>query len=84
MTIKHMTLFLTMVLFLTFCNSCTNIPIFAGHDESDTDMEKMLVPHLLWTCGMQDGIPKPENGILVFKAQMNLEQVHDVYRGFST
>jgi len=40
-------------------------------------MEKAIIPNSSWTCGMPDGIPKPEKGILVLEAQMNLEQIYD-------
>jgi hypothetical protein len=78
MTIKHMTLYLTLMLFLTFCSSCANMPILEGNGESAANAEKTLVPHQSWTCGMQDGIPKPENGILVLEAQINLDKVYEL------
>ncbi|HEX2925811.1 MAG TPA: DUF3237 family protein [Ruminiclostridium sp.] len=39
---------------------------------------KILIPHKSWTCGMPDGIPKPENGVLVFEATMKLEHSYDM------
>ncbi len=42
------------------------------------DNEKILIPHKSWTCGMADGIPKPEKGSLVFEANMKLEQVYNL------
>ena len=67
-----------LMLLPVLCNSCTSVPKSACHDESAADMEKTLVPHSSWTCGMPDGIPMPENGILVFEAEMKLAQVNDV------
>jgi hypothetical protein len=40
--------------------------------------EKVLVPSKSWTCGMPEGIPKPESGVLVLEAQMKLDQIYDV------
>jgi|GEM_PF-622185 len=39
---------------------------------------KILIPHSSWTCGMADGIPKPENGELVFEANMKLDQIYNL------
>ena len=78
MAIKLMILSLTFMLFLTFCSSCTYIPIFTGHGELAANEEKTLVPHPSWTCGMPEGIPKPENGVTVFEAQINLDKVYEV------
>ena len=73
-----MTLSLTLMLFLTFCSSCANMPILDSNGESAANAEKTLVPDQSWTCGMQEGIPKPENGILVFEAQINLDKVYEL------
>lgn len=43
-----------------------------------TDSEKILIPHKSWTCGMPDGIPKPESGILVMEADLKLDQVYNL------
>jgi hypothetical protein len=72
MTTKHVTLPFTLMFFLALCGSCTNIKMNAAN------IEKTLVPDSSWTCGMPDGIPKPENGVLVFEAQMNLDKVYEV------
>ncbi|MEP7352035.1 MAG: DUF3237 family protein [Acidobacteriota bacterium] len=34
---------------------------------------KVLVPHSSWDCGMKDGIPSPESGVLIFETQMKLD-----------
>jgi hypothetical protein len=39
---------------------------------------KILIPHKSWPCGMAEGIPAPERGVLVFEANMKLDQVYDV------
>ena len=40
----------------------------------------LLVPHESWTCGLPAGIPNPENGVLIFQADMKLDRVIDVGR----
>jgi hypothetical protein len=40
--------------------------------------EKLLIPHEAWNCGMADGIPVPENGVLVFAADIKIDQIYDV------
>ncbi|MEJ2649874.1 MAG: DUF3237 family protein [Sedimentisphaerales bacterium] len=72
MTIKHTALPFTLMFFGALCGSCTNTQTTA------TNMEKTIIPDSSWTCGMPDGIPKPENGVLVFEAQMNLDKVYEV------
>lgn len=39
---------------------------------------KVLIPHSSWTCGMANGIPKPENGILVFETTLKLEHSYNL------
>ena len=39
---------------------------------------KILIPHKSWPCGMAEGIPVPERGVLVFEAIMKLDQVYEV------
>lgn len=39
---------------------------------------KVLVPHSSWNCGMAEGIPSPENGALIFEAEMKLERVANI------
>jgi hypothetical protein len=40
--------------------------------------EKTVLPAAGWDCGMPGGIPKPENGTLVFEAEVKLDAVYDV------
>ena len=47
----------------------------SGRKAAAADAEKVLVPHPTWTCGMPGGIPKPEGGVLVFEADMDLDQI---------
>ena len=42
------------------------------------DAEKLLIPAQSWNCGMPEGIPKPEAGVLVFEGRITLDQVYDV------
>ncbi|KNY27799.1 DUF3237 family protein [Pseudobacteroides cellulosolvens] len=46
--------------------------------QQTSDNEKILIPHKSWTCGMADGIPKPESGSLVLEANMKLEQIYNL------
>jgi hypothetical protein len=39
-----------------------------------------IVPHPSWTCGLPDGIPSPEDGALIFQAEMKLDRMIDVGR----
>jgi hypothetical protein len=81
MTIGNAGFSVALMLLLALCSSCANAPRSAGHDESAAaDAEKTLIPHPSWTCGMPDGIPKPEDGVPVFEAEMKLDQVYDVGR----
>jgi hypothetical protein len=70
MTNKFM--ILTLIVLLALCSSC------ASNAMSAADMEKTLVPDASWTCGMPNGIPKPESGSLAFEAQINLDKVWEV------
>lgn len=36
---------------------------------------KVFIPHSTWDCGMKDGIPSPESGMLIFEAQMSLDRL---------
>jgi len=40
----------------------------------------LIVPHESWSCGLSDGIPRPEAGTLVFEAEMTLDRVADIGR----
>src|SRR6185436_5641539 len=46
--------------------------------QNTTARSAVLIPHESWTCGMADGIPNPESGMLVFEAEMKFERVLDV------
>jgi hypothetical protein len=49
-------------------------------DGTHAGAEKILVPGSGWTCGMPGGIPVPEQGTLVFEANLQVDQVYDVGR----
>jgi hypothetical protein len=36
---------------------------------------KVFIPHASWDCGMKDGIPNPESGVLVFEVQIKLDRL---------
>ncbi len=36
---------------------------------------KVFIPDSSWDCGMRDGIPSPESGMLIFEAQMSLDRL---------
>jgi hypothetical protein len=40
----------------------------------------LIVPHEFWSCGLPDGIPRPEAGTLVFEVEMTLDRVADIGR----
>jgi hypothetical protein len=44
----------------------------ASHLARGQSTAKVFVPHASWDCGMKDGIPNPESGVLVFEVQMKL------------
>ncbi len=39
---------------------------------------KVLVPAAGWDCGMPEGIPPPEAGVLVLEAEVKLDAIYDV------
>ncbi|MFC1493951.1 DUF3237 domain-containing protein [Thermodesulfobacteriota bacterium] len=43
-------------------------------------MEKILIPHKSWACGMAEGIPVPEQGVPVLVADMKLDQTYELGR----
>ena len=45
----------------------------ASHLARGQGTAKAFVPHASWDCGMKDGIPNPESGVLIFEAQMKLD-----------
>jgi hypothetical protein len=42
--------------------------------------EKILIPHKAWPCAMPAGIPVPERGVLVFEADVKLDQAYALGR----
>jgi hypothetical protein len=40
----------------------------------------LVVPHESWSCGLPDGIPRPESGTLLFEAELKLDRVADIGR----
>jgi hypothetical protein len=74
MTIKRTVLSLMLMLFPILCSSCST----TNQTGSAYDAEKPVIPHQSWTCGMPEGIPKPENGTAVLEAQMNLDKVYEI------
>jgi hypothetical protein len=57
------------------CSSETPVPTAAPTPGAGV---KIIVPNSSWTCGMAGGIPKPEDGTLVFEANMQLAQIYNV------
>ncbi len=47
----------------------------ALHLAKGQGVAKVLVPPASWDCGMKDGIPNPESGVLIFEAQMKLDRL---------
>jgi hypothetical protein len=43
-------------------------------------MDKILIPHKSWPCGMVEGIPVPECGEPVLVADMKLDQTYKLGR----
>jgi hypothetical protein len=78
MTITQTALSFMLTLISGICSSCANTPGLTGIDASTDNTEKTLIPHPSWTCSMPNGIPRPETGVLVFEAEMKLDQVCDV------
>jgi hypothetical protein len=39
-----------------------------------------LIPHATWDCGMPEGIPSPEAGVLVFEIEVPLDRAVDIGR----
>src|SRR5688572_7835549 len=63
-----------LLLAATLLAACANLatdPSTAG---------KLLVPAAGWDCGMPDGIPSPEAGVLVLEAEVKLDAVYAVGR----
>jgi hypothetical protein len=60
------------------CQACQTLkPAGATQKEGDyTGMEKILIPHKSWPCGMAEGIPVPEQGVPMPVADMKLDQIY--------
>jgi Protein of unknown function (DUF3237) len=39
---------------------------------------KVISPSPLWDCGMPEGIPRPEDGVLVLEAEVKLDAIYNV------
>ena len=52
----------------------------AGMGTSSSTSTKVLLPSPSWDCGMAEGIPPPESGVLVLEAEVQLDAVYDVGR----
>jgi hypothetical protein len=48
--------------------------------QGNAPVADLIVPHESWSCGLPDGIPRPEVGSLVFEAEMKLDRVADIGR----
>lgn len=47
----------------------------ASHLARGQDGTKVFVPPTSWDCGMKDGIPNPESGILILNVQIKLDRM---------
>lgn len=54
------------------------ITVFPADELVPDVSDKILVPHNSWTCGMANGIPKPEKGVLVFETTMKLQNSYNL------
>jgi hypothetical protein len=68
--------------FLIICQACQALkPAGATQNKGEyTGMEKILIPHKSWPCGMAEGIPVPEHGVPVLVADMKLDQTYKLGR----
>ena len=48
--------------------------------QSNAQGADLIVPHESWSCGLPDGIPRPESGSPLFEVEMNLDRVADIGR----
>ena len=48
--------------------------------QGNAPVADVIIPHESWSCGLPDGIPRPERGTLVFEAEMKLDRVADLGR----
>lgn len=49
-----------------------------GYGNADQSAEQAVLPNAAWNCGLAEGIAAPEQGELVFEAEMPLGQVYDM------
>jgi hypothetical protein len=49
-----------------------------GSAPSTLTHDETLIPDKSWDCGMPDGIPPPDSGVLVFQATTTLGQIYDI------
>ena len=54
------------------------ITVFPADQTTPDSSDKILVPHNSWACGMSNGIPKPEKGVLVFETIMKLQNSYNL------
>ena len=62
-----------------FCQST----LLNGGTQNESEYKpagKILIPHKSWPCGMAEGIPVPERGVLVLEASLKLDQVYNLGR----
>lgn len=52
----------------------------ATADKTSSTASSTLMPSPLWDCGMPEGIPRPEAGVLVLEAEVALDAIYDVGR----
>ena len=65
--------------FLIICQACQKPPAGTTQGEGKyKGVEKMLIPHKSWQCGMAEGIPVPEQGVPVLVADMKLDQTYEL------
>jgi hypothetical protein len=58
---------------------CCQLQLLDGKTKAGyTGAGKILIPNKSWPCGMAAGIPVPEQGALVFEANLKLDQAYEV------
>ncbi len=63
-----------MLLIAALLGACANMA------STSSSTAKVLLPSPAWDCGMAEGIPKPELGVLVLEAEVQLDAIYDVGR----
>lgn len=61
-----------------FVSACTGTA--ATSATASRTASSMLLPASVWDCGMPEGIPVPEAGVLVLEAEVQLDAIYDVGR----